>query len=422
MSGRRTVAGSEPIERAVAELRSGRPVVVVDDVDRENEGDLVLAGVHATPEWLAFIIRHSSGVVCVPMEAAELDRLALPPMTGLNEDRKGTAFTVSVDVREGISSGISAADRARTIVALADPSTRPSDLSRPGHVFPLRAAAGGVLQRAGHTEAAVDLVRLAGLRPVGVIGELVADDGSMARLPELQVFAARHGLSLVSVRQLIDYRRRTERLVERVADTRLPTAHGTFRAIGYRDSVDGIEHIALVVGDVTDGHGILVRVHSECLTGDVFSSRRCDCGQQLGAALDAVTARGRGVVVYLRGHEGRGIGLAQKLRAYERQDEGSDTLDANLELGLPADARDYGTAAQILRDLGVRSVQLLTNNPAKVAAMEHYGLTVQHRVALPPDATRENLHYLYAKRDRMGHQLPNLPDPGWDPALEGSPT
>jgi len=400
----------DTVERALAELRAGRPVLVVDAADREDEGDLVLAAALATPEQLAFVIRHTSGVVCAPMTGADLDRLALPPMTAVNEDRKGTAYAVTVDAREGVTTGISAADRARTLRALADPATTAGDLTRPGHVLPLRAAPGGVLQRPGHTEAAVDLARLAGLPPVGVIAEVVEDDGSMARLPALRAFAARHDLALVSIADLVAHRRRTERLVERVADTVLPTPHGTFRALAYRDRVDGGEHVALVMGDVAGGEGVLARVHSECLTGDVFGSLRCDCGAQLQQALAAVAAQGRGVVVYLRGQEGRGIGLAHKLRAYQRQDGGSDTVDANTELGLPVDARDYGTAAQVLRDLGVAGVRLVTNNPDKVVALERYGVRVTERVGQPVAANPHNLVYLRTKRDRMGHDLPDLPD------------
>ena len=414
----------ESVAQAVAELAGGRPVVVVDDADRENEGDLLLAAELATPEWIAFTVRHTSGVLCTPMDGADLDRLVLPPMTSINEDRKGTAYAVSVDARAGVTTGISAADRCRTVRTLADAGTRAGDLTRPGHVFPLRAAADGVLRRLGHTEAAVDLCRLAGLRPVGVIAEVVEEDGSMARLPGLRRFAAEHDLVLVSVAALVAHRRRNEPLVRRIADAQLPTAHGTFRALGYVDSTHGSEQMALVAGDVT-GEDVLVRVHSECLTGDAFGSRRCDCGPQLATSLDLVAAQGRGVVVYLRGHEGRGIGLVQKLRAYEQQDAGSDTVDANLALGLPSDARDYALAAHVLRDLGVRSARLLTNNPAKVAALEAYGVRVAARLPLPPSPTPENLRYLQTKRDRMGHALPGLPeqpDEGWDPIAEGKRT
>jgi 3,4-dihydroxy 2-butanone 4-phosphate synthase / GTP cyclohydrolase II len=409
-----------PIDRALEEIRAGRAIIVVDDEDRENEGDLVFAASKATPQLLAFMIRHTSGVVCVPMEGAELDRLKLPPMTYVNEDRKGTAYTVSVDARDGITTGISAADRARTIKVLVDSATEPFELTRPGHVFPLRAVEGGVLRRAGHTEAAVDLARLAGLTPAGVVCEIVNEDGSMARLPDLIRFAQRHRLALISIADLIAYRRRTESTVRRVAETRLPTVVGEFRAYGYRDAFSDAEHVALVTGSIGDGEHVLVRVHSECLTGDVFGSLRCDCGPQLRTALAMVATEGRGVVLYLRGHEGRGIGLVHKLRAYQLQDAGHDTVDANLHLGLPADSRDYGTGAQILADLGVRSMRLITNNPAKRAGLEGYGLRIEDRVPLPIAPTLENLRYLQTKRDRMGHDLPHL-DAGLSGA-EGSPT
>ena len=394
-----------PVEQAIADIAAGKAVVVTDDADRENEGDLVFAAERATPELLGFMIRYSSGVVCVPMQGGDLDRLELPPMYHDNQDRKGTAYTVSVDARDGVSTGISAADRAHTIRRLADPVTTAAELSRPGHVFPLRAKEGGVLRRPGHTEAAVDLAILAGLRPAGVVCEIVNDDGSMARLTELEAFCAKHALTLVSIADLIAYRRRGERQVVQVAEARLPTAHGVFRAVGYRSLLDSTDHIALVRGDIGAGDDVLVRVHSECLTGDAFGSRRCDCGPQLDAALAAVAAEGRGVVLYVRGHEGRGIGLLHKLHAYQLQDLGHDTVDANLELGLPADARDYGTGAQILVDLGVRTMRLLTNNPAKRAGLEGYGLTILGRVRLPVHATTENLRYLRTKRDRMGHDL-----------------
>ncbi len=396
----------DPVERAIAEIRAGRAVVVVDDEDRENEGDLVFAASRATPELVGFMIRHTSGVICVPMEGRELDRLKLPPMTAVNEDRKQTAYSVSVDARDGISTGISAQDRARTIRVLVDSATEPYELTRPGHVFPLRALDGGVLRRPGHTEAAVDLARLAGLTPAGAICEIVHDDGSMMRAPELRRFADEHGLAMISIADLITYRRRTERTVVRAAETTLPTRHGEFLAVGYVSTLDGVEHVALVRGDLGDGEDVLVRVHSECLTGDVMGSLRCDCGPQLEASLEAVAEEGRGVVLYVRGHEGRGIGLVHKLQAYQLQDAGADTVDANLELGLPADARDYGTGAQILADLGVRSMRLLTNNPAKRAGLEGYGLRVLGRVALPVSATAHNLRYLETKRDRMGHDLP----------------
>jgi 3,4-dihydroxy 2-butanone 4-phosphate synthase / GTP cyclohydrolase II len=391
----------DAIERAVADIAAGRMVIVVDDEDRENEGDLVMAASRATPETMAFIIKHTSGVVCVPMTGDDLDRLKLPPMTFINEDRKGTAYSISVDARDGVTTGISASDRARTARVLADTATESHEITRPGHIFPLRAVE-------GHTEAAVDLARMAGLSPAGVIAEIVNDDGSMARLPELVVFAREHDLALVSIADLIAYRRRNETHVERVADTRLPTRQGAFRAVGYRSRLDGAEIIALVAGDIGDGENVLVRVHSECLTGDVFGSERCDCGPQLDAALDAVQGEGRGIVLYVRGHEGRGIGLLHKLQAYQLQDGGADTVDANLELGLPADSRDYGTGAQVLADLGVHSMRLLTNNPAKRAGLEGYGLTIVERVPLPISPTQHNLAYLRTKRDRMGHDLPML--------------
>ena len=396
------------VERAISEIRIGHAVVVVDDADRENEGDLVFAAQRATPELAGFMIRHTSGVVCVAMEAAELDRLKLPPMTVVNEDRKGTAYSVSVDARDGISTGISAADRARTIRVLADSATDPNEITRPGHVFPLRAAEGGVLRRPGHTEAAVELARLAGLSAAGAICEIVHDDGSMMRAPDLRRFADLHGLAMISIADLIAYVRRTERQVERVATTKLPTVFGEFTAVGFRDTITGSDHVALVRGDIGDGEDVLVRVHSECLTGDVFGSLRCDCGPQLSAALARVAGEERGVVLYMRGHEGRGIGLLHKLQAYQLQDAGHDTVDANLQLGLPADARDYGTGAQILADLGVRTMRLLTNNPAKRAGLEGYGLTVIGREPLPPTVTDDNLLYLTTKRDRMGHELPGL--------------
>jgi 3,4-dihydroxy 2-butanone 4-phosphate synthase/GTP cyclohydrolase II len=399
----------DTIERAVADLAAGRAVVVVDDADRENEGDLVFAASKATPELVGFTIRFTSGVICVAMEGATLDRLELPPMTAQNQERRGTAYTVSVDAREGITTGISATDRALTIRMLADSATEPHELSRPGHVFPLRYREGGVLVRPGHTEASVDLARLAGLTPAGALCEITNDDGTMARLPELIAFAREHGLALVTIADLIAYRRRRETQVARMAEARLPTRHGEFRAVGYRNSLDSSEHVALVRGEIGDGEGVLVRVHSECLTGDVFGSQRCDCGMQLDAALDVIAREGRGVLLYVRGHEGRGIGLLHKLQAYQLQDRGRDTVDANLDLGLPADARDYGTGAQILVDLGVHTMRLISNNPTKRAALEGFGLEIVDRVPLPVAATPENLRYLQTKRDRMGHDLPDLP-------------
>lgn len=400
----------DPIEQAVAEIAAGRPVVVVDDEDRENEGDLIFAAQMATQQLLAFMVRHTSGYICAPLTEDDCDRLELPPMYHTNQDRRGTAYTVTVDAREGVSTGISAADRAHTIRLLADRDTSASDLARPGHVVPLRARRGGVLRRPGHTEAAVDLATMAGLRPAGALCELVNDDGTMMRLPDLEKFVAEHGLTMVSIADLIAYRRRHEKQVERVAEARIPTEYGVFQAIGYQSTYDGAEHVALVYGDLDGGADVLVRVHSECLTGDVFGSLRCDCGPQLDAALARVAAEGRGVVLYVRGHEGRGIGLMHKLQAYQLQDLGRDTVDANLELGLPADARDYGTGAQILHDLGVRTMRLLTNNPAKRAGLEGYGLAVVGRETLPIRPHPENVRYLRTKRDRMGHLMDHLED------------
>ncbi|MEJ2854503.1 MULTISPECIES: bifunctional 3,4-dihydroxy-2-butanone-4-phosphate synthase/GTP cyclohydrolase II [unclassified Saccharothrix] len=398
------------IERAVRDIADGRPVIVVDDEDRENEGDLIFAAEKATPELLAFMVRYTSGYVCVSLTESDCDRLDLPPMYHTNQDQRGTAYTVTVDAREGVSTGISAADRARTIRLLADPTSDAKDFNRPGHVVPLRARDGGVLRRPGHTEAAVDLSRLAGLAPAGVLCEIVSqkDEGDMARRDELEVFAADHDLALITIADLIAYRRRVETQVVRVAEARLPTAHGVFTAVGYDSKLDGIEHVAMVFGEIGDGEDVLVRVHSECLTGDVFGSLRCDCGPQLDAALEAVAAQGRGVVLYMRGHEGRGIGLMHKLQAYQLQDLGADTVDANLALGVPADARDYGTGAQILCELGIKSMRLLTNNPAKRVGLEGYGLRVIDRVPLPISPNPENLHYLRTKRDRMGHELHQL--------------
>jgi len=408
-------AGLDTVEQAIAEIAAGRAIIVVDDASRENEGDIVFAASKATPELLAFTIRYARGLICVPMLGEDLDRLQLPPMTSDNQEHMGTAFTISVDARDGITTGISAADRARTIRTLVDSATEPYEIVRPGHVFPLRYADGGVLRRPGHTEAAVDLARLAGLTQAGVVAEIFNDDGTMARLPQLRAFADEHGLPLISIAQLIEYRRHSEQTVRRVVQTRVPNQFGEWRAFGYQNSVDGTEHLALVLGDLDDAADVLVRMHSECLTGDVFGSQRCDCGAQLDAAMAAIAAEGRGVVLYLRGHEGRGIGLLSKLRAYQLQDAGADTVDANLELGLPADAREYSTGAQMLADLGVRSLRLLTNNPAKVRGLSGFGLEVTGRVSLPVAATADNLRYLIAKRDRLGHQLDDLLIPNGTP-------
>jgi 3,4-dihydroxy 2-butanone 4-phosphate synthase / GTP cyclohydrolase II len=411
-------AGFEAIERALVDLKAGKAVVVIDDEDRENEGDLIFAAEMATPELVSFMVRYTSGYICVALTETECDRLDLPPMHHTNTDNFRTAFTVTVDAKEGVTTGISASDRAHTIRLLADPAAVAGDLVRPGHVLPLRAREGGVLRRPGHTEAAVDLARLAGLSSAGALCEIVSqkDEGEMARGDELAVFAGDHELTLITIADLIAYRRRFEKHVVRVAQARIPTAHGDFVAFGYDSLLDGIEHIAMVLGDVATpegtGEDVLVRVHSECLTGDVLGSLRCDCGPQLDAALEAVAQEGRGIVLYMRGHEGRGIGLLHKLQAYQLQEAGADTVDANLALGLPADARDYGIGAQILSDLGVKSMRLLTNNPDKRAGLEGYGLTITGRVPLPVRASPENLRYLRTKRDRMGHDLPDLGEDG----------
>lgn len=395
----------DPVPAAVEALAAGQAIIVIDDEDRENEGDLIFAASKATPELVAFMIRHTSGYICVGMTGKLLDRLALPPMTAVNEDRKGTAYAVSVDARDVEGTGISATDRSHTIRVLADSATEPFELTRPGHVMPLRAVAGGVLRRPGHTEAAVDLTSLAGLTAAGALCELVNDDGTMMRAPQCRQFADEHGLVMISIADLIKYRRQHESQVTRIAEVHLPTEFGDFRAVGYRSDVDGTEHVALISGDVGDGENVLVRVHSECLTGDVLGSLRCDCGPQLHAAMRLVSEQGRGVVLYVKGHEGRGIGLLDKLRAYELQEKGADTVDANLQLGLPADARDYGTGAQILADLGVRSMRLLTNNPTKRAGLEGYGLSIVERVPLVVQPNDHNATYMNTKVDRMGHDF-----------------
>ncbi|MGY6653578.1 bifunctional 3,4-dihydroxy-2-butanone-4-phosphate synthase/GTP cyclohydrolase II [Amycolatopsis sp. TRM77291] len=405
MTGR---SSAEAVERAVSTLAGGGLVVVIDDADRENEGDLVAVAEFVTDEQMAFLVRHTTGIVCVPMPGERCDELGLPQMVADNTDTHGTAFTVSVD-HIATGTGVSAADRASSVRALADLRTTPEQLRRPGHVFPLRARPGGVLTRAGHTEAAVDLSKLAGGRGIAVIGELVAPDGSMLRADSLSAFAAEHGLPMMTVADLIRYRRTTERLVEHVATATLPTRFGEFRVHGYRSSLDGSEHLAIALGDVAAAGntpaGVLTRVHSECLTGDVLGSLRCDCGTQLDQALQAIQAEGSGVLVYLRGHEGRGIGLAHKIRAYSLQEQGLDTVDANVAQGLPVDSRTYDIGAQILIQLGVRRLRLITNNPAKYEGLDSYGLEIVGRVALPTVPTAENVSYLHTKKERLGHLL-----------------
>jgi 3,4-dihydroxy 2-butanone 4-phosphate synthase / GTP cyclohydrolase II len=393
------------IENAIAAVGRGELVVVVDDADRENEGDLIMAAEKMTPEAMAFMIRYTSGVICMPVEGSRLDELRLPLMVADNTESQRTAFTVSVDARHGTTTGISAADRCTTVHALLDEAARPEDLARPGHIFPLRYREGGVLKRAGHTEAAVDLARLAGLRPAGVLAEVVNDDGTMARLPSLEVFAAEHGLQLISIADLIRYRRHQEKLVRRVSEARIPTRHGDFTGYVFESVLDGTEHMAFVRGEVAGKENVLVRVHSECLTGDVFGSMRCDCGLQLDAAMELIAEEGTGVVVYLRGHEGRGIGLGHKIRAYTLQDQGRDTVEANVELGFPADSREYGIGSQMLVDLGVSTMRIMTNNPAKYGGLEGYGLEIVERVPLHVLPNAENIRYLRTKQDKMGHLL-----------------
>jgi len=399
------------IEDAIAAIGAGEMVIVVDDADRENEGDLIMAAEYATADKIAFFLNHTSGVICIPLTGDRLDALDLPPMVSENTESQRTAFTVSVDSRHGTTTGISAGDRAATVAALIDPATRPADLARPGHTFPLRYREGGVLKRGGHTEASVDLARMAGLYPAGVLCEIVSEDKTgMARLPELERFAKKHRLLLISIADLIRYRRQREKLVKRIGEARIPTAWGDFTCYAYESLLDGDTHLALVKGAVQGEDNVLVRVHSECLTGDVFGSLRCDCGPQLEAALRQVDAAGLGVVVYLRGHEGRGIGIGHKLRAYSLQEQGLDTLDANLELGLPVDSREYGIGAQILVDLGITTMRLLTNNPAKYGGLEGFGLEIVERVPLQSVPNPENIAYLRTKKTRMGHLLEGLDD------------
>jgi 3,4-dihydroxy 2-butanone 4-phosphate synthase/GTP cyclohydrolase II len=393
------------IDEAIEDIRDGRMIIVVDDADRENEGDFIMAAEKATPESINFMVTHGRGIVCMPVSGQRLDELGIPLMVSRNNESHGTAFAVSIDIKDRTTTGTSAYDRAATVRSIADPSLTHEDIRMPGHVFPLMAQEGGVLRRAGHTEATVDLARLAGLYPAGVLCEVLHPDGTMARLPELARVAGEHGLKLISIADLIEYRRHREKLVTRVADANIPTRHGPFHAYAYESTTDGMTHVALVRGDVGEGDPILVRVHSECLTGDVFGSLRCDCGMQLEAAIEAVATEGRGVVLYMRGHEGRAIGLSHKLRAYRLQEEGLDTVEANEQLGFPPDPRDYGIGAQILADLGVRSMRLLTNNPAKRAGLEGYGLSIVERVPLEVHPTPENIDYLRTKREKLGHLL-----------------
>ena len=401
------------VERAIAALRAGRIVLVVDDEERENEGDLILAAQHATPEAVNFLVTHGRGLLCAPLTAEIADRLDLPMMAKRSGALHGTAFTVSVDAARGATTGISAEDRSLTLRVLADPDTAPDDLVRPGHVFPLRSAAGGVLRRAGHTEATVDLLELAGLRPVGVLCEILRADGSMMRRPELERFASQHSMAMVSVHDLILYRQRRERLVRRTVQTVLPTSEGRFDLHLYESTLDGDHHLALTMGDLSSPAPVLVRVHSQCLTGDVFGSQRCDCGEQMHAALQAISREGRGVFLYMR-QEGRGIGLPNKLRAYALQDTGVDTVEANRRLGFPADLRDYGIGAQVLADLGLSLVRLMTNNPRKIVGLEAYGIEVIERVPLEMAPRGSNQAYLRTKRDKLGHLLDS-------PVLEEAP-
>lgn len=396
---------TDSIESAIAAIAKGQMVIVVDDESRENEGDLIMAAQAATEEAVAFMVRHTSGVLCVSLPAKRLQQLCLPLMVASNSDSMNTAFTVSTDYRIGTTTGISAADRAKTIRALVENSAKAEDFNRPGHIFPLKAMDGGVLRRPGHTEAGVDLTRLAGLSPGGLLAEIVNEDGSMARLPQLQQFARRHSLPIVAIKDLIAYRRQRERIVERLSSARLPTRYGTFTVYGYKELISGQEHAALVMGDLSATASPLVRVHSECLTGEVFGSIRCDCRGQLDLAMERIAAEGAGVIVYLKGHEGRGIGLTEKLRAYALQDKGRDTVQANLDLGLQADARDYSFGAQILQNLEVSSMRLMTNNPLKYKEISDFGLSISERVPLITAPNSENTSYLRTKQRLLGHIL-----------------
>jgi 3,4-dihydroxy 2-butanone 4-phosphate synthase / GTP cyclohydrolase II len=392
------------IEEAIEDIRAGRMVVVCDDEDRENEGDLTIAAQFVTPEAINFMAKEGRGLICLALTPQRCDELGLELMAAKNESPFETPFTVTIEARDGVTTGISAADRARTVQVAIDPRTAPRDLVQPGHIFPLKAKPGGVLERTGQTEAAVDLARLAGLNPAGVICEVMNDDGTMARVPDLERYCSRHGLKMITVADLIAYRRRHDKLVERVVTTRLPTAFGEFNVVGYRSLVDDKHHVAMVKGEVAGKRDVLIRVHSECLTGDVFHSLRCDCGEQLESALAMIESEGRGVLLYLA-QEGRGIGLLNKLKAYNLQDKGYDTVDANLELGLPVDLRDYGIGAQILSDLGLSSIRILTNNPKKIRGLEGYGLSVTDQIPIQHAPNPHNEAYLRAKRDRLGHSL-----------------
>jgi 3,4-dihydroxy 2-butanone 4-phosphate synthase/GTP cyclohydrolase II len=410
MEEKKQPKGLSTVEEAIEDYRHGRFVIIIDDEERENEGDLTLPAEHVTPEAINFMATHARGLICLPMAAERIDRLGIPMMAGRNDDHFGTPFTVTVEARTGVSTGISASDRARTVQVLIDPRTRPEDLAMPGHMFPLRARDGGVLVRAGQTEAVVDLCKLAGLYPAGLCCEMMNKDGSMSRLPDLRRFASRHKVKIISVDQLIAYRKQKEKLVQRVTETVLPTEFGEWRAIAYKSPIDADEHVALVMGDVSTPEPVLVRMHSQCLTGDVFGSQRCECGEQLQAAMQMIANEHRGVVVYMR-QEGRGIGFHNKLRAYALQDQGMDTVEANEALGFPADRRDYGIGMQILVDLGLKDIRFLTNNPAKRAGLEGYGLNLVERVPIQAKPNEHNLRYLQTKQKKLGHEI-ELPGEG----------